>query len=151
APAVAAPVAVAEPAAPDGFPDNPDDPIRELEYWLDDYGVRDAWQTTRGAGVKIAIIDTGIGSGPVEFDGAVVGGTDVSGLGAPDGRTPVGAVDRDHGSWVASLAASRGTGDGSGMVGVAPEAELLSISVGFGTSATRPFADQIAEAMRWAV
>jgi subtilisin family serine protease len=128
-----------------------EDPVRAAEYWLDDYGVRDAWRTTRGEGVRIAIIDTGIGDGPVEFAGAVVGGTDVSGQGAPDGRTPVGAVDRNHGSWVASLAAARGTGPGAGMIGVAPEAELLSVSVGFGSSAAVPFATQIADGIRWAV
>ncbi len=139
------------PASAATFPDDPDDPVRQAQYWLDDYGIRAAWQTTRGAGVTIAIIDTGVGKGPVEFEGAVVGGTDVSGIGTADGRTPVGAVDRNHGSWVASLAAARGTGGGAGMIGVAPEAQLLSISVGFGASATRPFAEQIADAMHWAV
>ncbi|WP_306802184.1 S8 family serine peptidase [Microbacterium sp. C7(2022)] len=127
------------------------DPIRNAEYWLDDYGVAEAWETTRGAGVRIAIIDTGIARGPEEFAGAVVGGTDVSGVGTPDGRTPVGAVDADHGSWVASLAAARGTGPDEGMIGVAPEAELLSISVGFGSTAQVPFSQQIAEAIVWAV
>ncbi len=126
------------------------DPLRAAEYWLDDYGIRDAWKTSTGAGVKIAIIDTGIGKGPPEFSG-VVGGTDVSGLGSPDGRTPVGARDPDHGSWVASLAASRGTSPVTGMIGVAPDAELLSISVGFGVSASVPFTEQIAQAIYWAV
>ena len=128
-----------------------DDPGRAAEYWLEDYGITDAWETTRGAGVRIAIIDTGVGRGPAEFNGAVVGGTDVSGMGTDDGRTPVGAVDANHGSWVASLAAARGTGPGTGMIGVAPEAELLSVSVGFGTSGTRPFTEQIADAIRWSV
>jgi len=132
-------------------PEDPTDSVRAGEYWLDQYGIRDAWKTTRGAGQKIAIIDTGIGRGPVEFNGAVVGGTDVSGAGSSDGRTPVGAVDSNHGSWVASLAASRGTGNGRGMIGVAPEADLLSISIGFGASASVPFTEQIAKAMRWAV
>lgn len=137
--------ATAAPVAPQ------EDPVRAAEYWLDDYGVREAWATTRGAGVRIAIIDTGVGRGPVEFEGAVIGGTDVSGLGSSDGRTPVGAVDANHGSWVASLAGARGTGAGTGMIGVAPEASLLSVSVGFGSSAKVPFADQIAEAIRWSV
>ncbi|NYE19813.1 S8 family peptidase [Microbacterium immunditiarum] len=128
-----------------------EDPVRAAEYWLDAYGIRRAWETTRGAGVRIAIIDTGIGRGPVEFQGAVVGGTDVSGVGTDDGRTPIGAVDASHGSWVASLAAGRGTGPDTGMIGVAPEAELLSISVGFGASAPVPFSQQIAEAIVWAV
>ncbi len=128
-----------------------EDPVRTAEYWLDAYGIRAAWATSKGAGVKIAIIDTGIGSGPVEFRGAVAGGTDVSGTGSADGRTPVGVVDANHGSWVASLAAGRGTGVDTGMIGVAPEAQLLSISVGFGTTAKVPFTSQIADAMRWAV
>lgn len=127
------------------------DPAQAAEYWLEDYGIRDAWKTTRGEGVTIAVIDTGIGRGPKEFEGAVVGGADFSGLGASDGRSPVGAVDSNHGSWVGSLAASRGTGEGAGMLGVAPAATLLSISVGFGSSAAVPFVDQVAEAMRWAV
>ena len=149
------PARAAEPAIPAGASVRPqstsEDPVRSAEYWLEDYGIRDAWSTTRGAGVKIAIIDTGVGKGPVEFDGAVAGGTDVSGQGTSDGRTPVGAVDANHGSWVGSLAAARGTGPDTGMIGVAPEAELLSISVGFGSGAQVPFTRQIAEAMRWAV
>lgn len=127
------------------------DPARAAEYWLDEYGVRTAWQTTRGKGSTIAIIDTGIGRSPVEFAGAVAGGADFSGVGASDGRLPVGAVDSNHGSWVASLAASRGTGADTGMIGVAPEAQLLSISIGFGASSSVPFVEQVASAMRWAV
>jgi membrane-anchored mycosin MYCP len=141
----AAPPAAAAPEAPE------EDPVRKAEYWLEEYGIDDAWKTSRGKGVTIAVIDTGIGRGPVEFDGAVVGGTDVSGIGSDDGRTPVGAVDSNHGSWVASLAAGRGTGPGAGMIGVAPEADLLSVSVGFGAAATRSFTEQIAEAIRWSV
>lgn len=148
---VAAGPATAAPAPGPTAPAPGQDPVRAAEYWLADYGIETAWQTTRGAGVTIAVIDTGIAKGPVEFDGAVVGGTDVSGIGSKDGRTPVGAVDADHGSWVASLAAARGTGPDTGMIGVAPEAELLSVSVGFGSAATRSFTDQIADAIRWSV
>ncbi|MBP2378139.1 subtilisin family serine protease [Microbacterium phyllosphaerae] len=138
-------------ATPPPVPDDPADPVRASEYWLDGAGIRDAWQTTRGDGVTIAVIDTGIGKVPGVFDEAVIGGTDVSGTGTPDGRTPVGAIDGNHGSWVASLAAGRGAADGKGMIGVAPEADLLSISVGFGAAAAVPFTDQVAKAMHWAV
>lgn len=138
-------------ATPPPVPDDPADPVRASEYWLDGAGIRDAWQTTRGDGVTIAVIDTGIGKVPGVFDEAVTGGTDVSGTGTPDGRTPVGAIDGNHGSWVASLAAGRGAADGKGMIGVAPEADLLSISVGFGAAAAVPFTDQVARAMHWAV
>jgi membrane-anchored mycosin MYCP len=136
---------------PQPVPDDPADPVRASEYWLDGARIRDAWQTTRGKGVTIAVIDTGIASVPGVFDQAVVGGTDVSGTGSPDGRTPLGAIDGNHGSWVASLAAGRGAADGTGMIGVAPEANLLSISVGFGAAARVPFTEQVAKGMRWAV
>nr|WP_236571152.1 S8 family serine peptidase [Microbacterium hydrocarbonoxydans] len=136
---------------PQPVPDDPADPVRASEYWLDGARVRDAWQTTRGKGVTIAVIDTGIASVPGVFDQAVIGGTDVSGTGTPDGRTPLGAIDGNHGSWVASLAAGRGAADGTGMIGVAPEANLLSISVGFGAAARVPFTEQVAKGMRWAV
>ncbi|MCE7481411.1 S8 family serine peptidase [Microbacterium profundi] len=136
---------------PGPVPDDPTDPVRASEYWLDGAGIRDAWKTTRGEGVTIAIIDTGIGKVPSVFGDAVVDGTDVSGSGTPDGRTPVGAVDGDHGSWVASLAAGRGKADGTGMIGVAPEAKLLSVSVDFGAAAAVPFVEQVADGVRWAV
>ncbi|MFC5500923.1 S8 family serine peptidase [Lysinimonas soli] len=125
------------------------DSIRSREYWLDADGIRSAWTTTRGAGVTIAVIDTGIDGTVAELRGAVTGGTDFSGLGAANGQTPVGE-DNGHATMVASLAAGRGTGSNSGVIGVAPEASLLSISVGFGAGA-RDSDAQIAEAVTWAV
>lgn len=125
------------------------DYLRDFEYWLADYGIADAWKTTRGAGERIAIIDTGVADVP-ELRGAVVGGTDVSGVGSPDGRTPVGS-DSSHGTLVASMLAARGTGEGTGIIGVAPEAELLSVSIAFGGEGTRSTEAQIADAVRWSV
>lgn len=122
---------------------------RSLQYWLDSgYGVQEAWQTTKGDGVVIAVMDTGIGKGPKDFSG-VVGGTDMSGVGSDDGRTPLGAEEeKNHGSWVASLAAGRG----DDLQGVAPAADLLAISVGFPSSgSTVSFVDQVAEGIHWAV
>jgi len=127
------------------------DQVRDLEYWLNDYGFTQAWATTRGAGVKVAVIDTGVAVNIAELTGAVVGGTDVSGLGTVNGRTPVG--DRsEHGTLVSTLMAGRGSGDGTGIIGVAPAASILAVSVAFGdTSATLSNDDQIAEGIRWAV
>lgn len=126
--------------------------IRSYQYWLDSARIEQAWQFSKGAGVTIAVIDTGIGRVPADFEDAVIGGTDVSGVGSADGRRPVGIIDGDHGSWVASLAAARGNPGGTRMIGVAPEAKLLSISLGFtGSSATVPFYEQLDKAMRWAV
>ncbi|MCU1444383.1 MAG: Peptidase [Cryobacterium sp.] len=127
------------------------DQVRDLEYWLNDYGFTQAWATSKGAGVTVAVIDTGVDGRVAELGGAVVGGTDVSGIGASNGQTPVGE-DNEHGTLVASLLAGRGTGTDTGLIGVAPEASILSVSVAFGTSGAQlSNDDQIAEGIRWAV
>jgi subtilisin family serine protease len=126
-----------------------DDLVRSKEYWLDGYGIRSAWNSTRGKGVTIAIIDTGIDGSVAELRGAIVGGADFSGRGAANGQTPVG-TDSEHGTMVASLAAGRGSGSGTGVIGAAPEASLLAISVGFGDAAGDSD-QQIADAVTWAV
>ncbi|WP_110588630.1 S8 family peptidase [Microbacterium suaedae] len=131
----------------------PEDPTRAAEYWLEQYGIADAWETTRGEGTTIAVVDSGVASDIEGLDEAVVGGTDVSGVGSPDGRTPLGSNvhTRSHGTWVASLAAARGTEEDEGMIGVAPEADILSVSLGFGSISEVSFSEQVAEAIRWSV
>jgi subtilisin family serine protease len=134
-------VATPVPASADG--------VRDLEYWLDDYGISAAWDVTRGAGVTVAVIDSGIAEIP-ELAGVVTGGVDESGIGSPDGRTPVGE-GAEHGTLVGSILAGRGTGGGDGVIGVAPEADLLSVSVAFGGGTAETVEDQIAAAVRWSV
>jgi type VII secretion-associated serine protease mycosin len=129
------------------------DQVRDLQYWLNDYGFNQAWKTTKGKGVTVAIIDTGVDASVPELKDAVVGGTDVSGIGSSNGQTPVGEGS-EHGTLVASLLAGRGTGAGGvdGVIGVAPEASILAVSVAFGsTSSPVSNDDQIAQGIRWAV
>jgi type VII secretion-associated serine protease mycosin len=129
------------------------DQVRDLEYWLADYGFTGAWQTTKGAGVKVAVIDTGVDGSVPDLAGAVGAGTDVSEVGSPDGQKPLGDGDAaNHGTWVASLLAGRGTGDGNGVVGAAPQATVLPVSVALGKAMGPVGSDeQIAQAVRWAV
>lgn len=124
------------------------DSIRNREYWLSEYRISDAWAVTKGAGVTIAIIDTGVDGSHTDLAGAVVGGADFSGQGSSNGQTPVGQSD-EHGTMVASLAAGRGHGSGSGILGAAPEASILAISIGFDAAGDDSDA-QIADAVRWA-
>jgi len=147
--AVSASVGLFSPAAA-AAPVVQSDAVRDAQYWLDDYGIRDAWATTRGAGITIAVIDTGVDGTAPELVGAVVSGGDFSGLGSSNGQTPVGADGSEHGTMVASLAAGRGTGGNSGVIGSAPEASIMPLSVGFGAGATDSDA-QIARAVRYAV
>ena len=138
---IAASVLVAAPASADN--------IRDREYWLADYGVQKAWAVTRGAGITVAVIDTGVDGSHPDLTGTVIGGTDVSGVGSANGQTPIGK-DSQHGTMVASLLAGHGHGSGDGILGIAPEAKILSVSVGFGVGSVGSD-DQIAEAVRWSV
>ncbi|MEV0293235.1 type VII secretion-associated serine protease mycosin [Nocardia sp. NPDC050710] len=77
-----------------------------------------AWQFSRGAGQKVAIIDTGVNRHPrlplLQPGGDYVSDTD-------------GTVDCDgHGTFVAGIIAARPSADDA-FAGVAPEAEILTI------------------------
>jgi type VII secretion-associated serine protease mycosin len=125
------------------------DTIRDRQYWISDYGFNKVWETTKGAGVKVAVIDTGVDAQHPDLEKAMFGGTDVSSTGDAFGYLPVGEVSH-HGTMVASLLAGRGHGEGEGVIGVAPEAELLSVSMAFGAQ-TLNTDDQVAAGIKWAV
>ena len=118
------------------------------QWWLTEYGFTEAWSVARGGGIRVAVIDTGIDGNHPDLLGKVVGGTDFSGVGTPDGLTPVGSASY-HGTMVASLIAGQGQQSG-GVWGVSPDAQLLSISIGLGVPAADTDA-QVAAAIRWAV
>jgi type VII secretion-associated serine protease mycosin len=127
------------------------DPVRDRQYWLNDYGFTKAWEQSQGAGIKVAVIDTGIDASHPALEGVLVGGTDVSGIGSPDGLTPIGQ-NSYHGTMVASLIAGRGNPEdnGAGILGTAPKAQLLSVSMAFGLEGVDTDS-QIAEGVIWAV
>ncbi|MFG1707569.1 S8 family serine peptidase [Nonomuraea sp. M3C6] len=81
----------------------------------------EAWRLSRGAGVLVAVLDTGVNSRHPDLEGTVIQGPDLTGT----ARSLWG----QHGTAMASLIAGRGHGDGRGVIGVAPEAEVLSVRV----------------------
>ncbi|MFF8810669.1 type VII secretion-associated serine protease mycosin [Streptomyces pactum] len=103
------------------------DGIRAQEWALDALHVRDAWRTTKGAGVTVAVLDTGVDADHPDLSGQVLPGKDLIGFGAGPGDK---AWAR-HGTAMAGIIAGRGHGqDGTdGVLGVAPEAKILPVRV----------------------
>ncbi|WP_165953775.1 type VII secretion-associated serine protease mycosin [Streptomyces sp. 8K308] len=100
----------------------------ETGTWhLDALRAEEIWQHTQGAGITVAVIDSGVDDSVPELRGRVLEGTDLS----PD---PVGAhVDANgHGTTMASLIA----GAEGGTRGLAPEATILPIRVQEGIEGT---------------
>lgn len=122
---------------------------------------RSAWPVTQGTGVVVAVVDTGINLDQPDLDGAMwtnpkdpANGVDDDGNGIVDDTHGVDLVRhtelRDdpegHGTAMASIIAARR--DGVGIVGVAPQAQIMGVRVldesGDGTSR------KLAEGIRYA-
>jgi serine protease len=103
------------------------DSVRAQEWWLASLNVTQAWRTTRGAGVTVAVLGTGVAASHPDLVGDVVTGPDYTG----SGRTPGGQFWGIDSTQVASIIAGHGHGPGrqSGIVGVAPAARILSVRV----------------------
>jgi len=88
-----------------------------------------SWTRSTGAGVLVAVVDSGIDRSNPHLAAAVTGGIDLVG----DGTDPSGYTDYDgHGTAIAGEIAARPV-EGSGVVGLAPGASLLSVRVFRGT------------------
>lgn len=97
-------------------------PIKsEIQWGVKRHNAPEAWKKTRGKGVKVAVVDTGIDGGHYEFAGRIKGGHN-----AIDETQPW-TDDHSHGTHVAGIIAA--AMDGQGVVGVAPEAELYGVKV----------------------
>jgi serine protease len=103
------------------------DQVRTQEWWLSALHITQAWQTTKGSGVTIALLDTGVATQHPDLAGSVISGPDFTNSGERLGGQFFGI----HGTAMASLIVGHGHGsaDSDGVVGVAPEAKLLSVRV----------------------
>ncbi|MFH9330609.1 type VII secretion-associated serine protease mycosin [Streptomyces althioticus] len=103
------------------------DTIRDRQWALDALHTDQVWTTTRGAGVTVAVLDTGVEADHPDLDGNVLEGKDLVGFGAREGDE---AWAR-HGTAMAGIIAGHGhgPGNGDGVLGVAPEAKILPVRV----------------------
>ena len=114
-----------------------------------------AWATSTGAGQVIAIVDSGVELTHPDLAGKIVGGATFTGCattgpcgngdwlsGGKGGQPP-----SPHGTHVAGIAAAA-TGNGVGIAGVAPNANLLAVKVLTDEGGTF---EEIAAGIRWSV
>ncbi|WP_210636338.1 type VII secretion-associated serine protease mycosin [Streptomyces sp. GESEQ-13] len=103
------------------------DTIRDRQWALDALHADRVWPTTRGAGITVAVLDTGVEADHPDLDGNVLEGKDLVGFGAREGDE---AWAR-HGTAMAGIIAGHGhgPGNGDGVLGVAPEAKILPVRV----------------------
>ncbi|MGP4002272.1 type VII secretion-associated serine protease mycosin [Streptomyces sp. 8N706] len=113
-------------AADDGVPLNsgecnmPSDPIKGTPWSLQRLLFDQMWADTKGEGVKVAVIDTGVDNQNIQLRRALGRGKDViaKGNGTND--------DVGHGTKVAGIIAARPDAR-TGFVGIAPEATIIPI------------------------
>lgn len=133
-------------ARPDG--DAPDDPLYPFQWNFRQVNAEGAWARARGAGVVVAVIDTGVAYEDAT-DLGVRAVRDLEGTRFVQGhdfvdRTPRGLDFHGHGTHVAGTIAQT-TGNGYGVAGLAPEATIMPLRVldAQGRGATGDIADAI--------
>ncbi len=80
------------------------------------------WDLTKGQGITVAVVDTGVDAHTPQLAGRVLPGADVAGSGTADDDC------YGHGTFVAGIIAAA-PAPGTGFTGVAPEATILPIRV----------------------
>lgn len=126
--------------------------IRSQEWHINAMKLPEAWQISKGQGVTVAVIDSGVDASLPDLNGQILPGRDFS----PGIEAPVGSIQRTHASSMASLIAGTGRGAaGAGAIGVAPEAKILSLRVvgdehKNAAVSDAKFTEQLARAIRYA-
>jgi subtilisin family serine protease len=126
--------------------------VRDQEWWLAGLQVPQAWQKSQGSGITVAILSTGVDASYPGLTGSVITGPDYTG----SGRTPGSPYWGFDGTAVAGIIASHQPG--SGLVGVAPAAKILSVRVTLefndplasDQTVSRQLPEAIAEGIRYA-
>ncbi len=101
---------------------NAADPYVGYQWNLADIGVSNAWTYGTGAGVKVAVLDTGVKAGGPDGIANLLGGYDFyNGDSSP-------ADGNGHGTFVAGTIGQK-TNNGIGVAGVAPGVSILPVKV----------------------
>lgn len=102
------------------------DAIRDQQWYLGTLGIAAAHAITRGEGVTVAVVDSGVAADHPDLTGSVLSGIDARTNGGDGKQDPDG-----HGTAMAAVIAGHGHGPGnaSGVLGIAPDARILPINI----------------------
>ncbi|UWE11874.1 type VII secretion-associated serine protease mycosin [Actinacidiphila bryophytorum] len=99
--------------------------LRQMQWHIDAMRLPEAWKISKGAGITVAVIDTGVDRTVPDLKGQVVDGKSFT--------YPVDSPydDKDgHGTAMASLIAGTGAADGgTGAIGAAPASRILPVRI----------------------
>lgn len=100
--------------------------LRQMQWHIDAMRLPEAWKISKGAGITVAVIDSGVDRTVPDLKGQVLDG-------GKSFTYPAGSAydDKDgHGTAMASLIAGTGMADGgTGALGAAPKAKILPIRI----------------------
>lgn len=98
-----------------------DDPLYSQQWGLHAIGAADAWEVSRGEGVIIAVIDTGVDLDHPDLEQKLIQGFSLVDDAGPQDR-------HGHGTLIAGIAGAA-TANGEGIASVAPDARILPARV----------------------
>lgn len=119
-----------------------DDPLVNQQWGLSQIHAPSAWSISRGDGIKIGIVDSGVNKDHEDIAGKVIASaTCVNTNGNMANCTAGGDDINGHGTHVAGIAAAN-TGNGAGISGVAPGAKIIAVrAFSSGGNGAEPTAD----------
>ncbi|MEV0094319.1 S8 family serine peptidase [Streptomyces sp. NPDC050738] len=121
------------------------DYIRDRQWMLPVFNVNKVWTESQGAGVIVAVVDSGVDSKHPDLTGQVLPGKDFTTAGNPH-QDQLG-----HGTAMAGIIAGHGHGanNADGVMGLAPKAKILPLRVA--APGQKYLQDDWAPAVRYAV
>ncbi|MFF1359327.1 type VII secretion-associated serine protease mycosin [Streptomyces sp. NPDC058297] len=118
---------------------------RDKQWYLTAMKAESMWRISKGAGVTVAVIDSGVELNNPDLQGRVLNGLDLAPKESGDEHTDY----EGHGTGMAGLIAGTGARrGGQGAFGLAPEAKILPIRMPNGSTANNQYdaADQFNKA-----
>lgn len=118
----------------------PNDPYWTVQWHMRTIHADTAWARSKGSGIVVAVVDTGVDLGHPDFGGRLVSGIDLVDGGSPDD-------EQGHGTFMAGTIAAN-VGNNLGIASVAPLAKIMPVRVlnEKGTGEPRI----VAQGIRWA-